>query len=163
MNAFLRRLSPLVAVALCWSLCISAIAADLTVTAANVKLVDNVSNVRRVQFGEAVTQGQALYKKAADGKYYKADADSATAEVTEAEGIAVTPGSTGEYGYVIFEGKVNIGATLTVGEIYVLSDVAGGVRPEADNGSGDTVVILGVATTTSQLWFVPFATGADVP
>ncbi len=141
----------------------SAFAADLTITAANVKIVDNDSENSRVRYGEAVTQGQALYRKASDGKYYKADSDSATLENTQASAIALTPGATNEYGYVITEGLLSIGATLTVGEIYVLSDTAGGVRPKGDNGSGDTVTILGVATTTSVLWLHPFASGVDVP
>jgi hypothetical protein len=141
----------------------SARAADLTITAGNVKIVDEDSTTKRVKFGETVTQGQAVYQKNSDGKWWKADADSATAEETQAEAIVLTPGGADEYGYVVTAGLINMGATLTVGQIYVLSDVAGGVRPAADNGSGDTVVILGVATTSSRLWLRPFASGADVP
>lgn len=142
---------------------VPAFAADLTITAASVKIIDENSTVRKVRFGETVTQGQAVYAKDADGRWWKADADSATEEETEAAGIVLTPGGAGEYGYVVTEGLLNIGASLTVGEIYVLSDTAGGVRPEADNGSGDTVVIIGVAKTSSQLWVKPFASGTDVP
>jgi hypothetical protein len=153
----------LLAAALAFAGVPAASAVDLSITAANVKIVDENATVTKVRFGETVTQGQAVYSKDADGRYWKADADSATAEVTEAEAIVLTPGSAGEYGYIVKAGLVSMGATLTVGEIYVLSDTAGGVRPEADIGSGDTVVILGVATTTSQLWVRPFASGVDVP
>lgn len=148
----------------CWCLIAApAWAADLTITAGNVKVVDNDSDVERVRFGEAVTQGQAVYRKDSDGKWYKTDCDSATAEVCEVDGVVLTPASTNEYGYVVTGGLMNVGATLTVGEIYVASDTAGGIRPEADNGSGDTVTIIGVATTTSILWVHPFSSGTDVP
>ena len=73
----------------------AALAADLTITAANVKVTDNTSTVKRVRYGETVTQGQALYAKDADGRYWLADADGASAEVAEAEAIALTPGVAG--------------------------------------------------------------------
>jgi hypothetical protein len=137
-------------------------ASDLSITAANVKATAATSKVSRVPLGETITQGQAVYKKTTDNKYYKADCDAGSG-ADLAEGIAVTPGGNGEFGYVIFAGPLNIGATLTVGEIYVLSDVAGGVRPKADNGTGDKVTILGVATSSSSLFVNPFASGAAIP
>jgi hypothetical protein len=141
----------------------TALATDLSITAANVKTVDNESTVQKIRFGESITQGQALYRSSADGKYYKADADHLTAGNAAAVCIALTPGSTDEYGFAVFEGLMNVGATLTVGEIYCLSDAPGGIRPEADNGSTDRITILGVATTSSVLWVKPFASGAAVP
>jgi hypothetical protein len=138
-------------------------ATDLTVTAANVKATSTSAKIVRVKFGEAVTQGQAVYRKEADGEYYKADADAGTNEVAAVAGVAITPGSTDEYGYIITEGPMNIGATLTVGEIYVLSGTAGGVCPEADLANPDKVTIIGVATSSSILSVLPFASTAVVP
>jgi hypothetical protein len=137
-----------------------AFASDLTVTAGNVKPTSSSTKTARVRFGEAVTQGQPVYKST-DGKYYKADADASGKDA--AVGIAITPASTDEYGYIVTEGLMNVGATLTVGVIYCVSDAAGGIRPSTDNGTGDKVTILGVATTSSVLWVKPFASGTAVP
>ena len=56
-------------------------------------------------------------------------------------------------------GKINVGATLTVGETYVLGDTAGAIYPIGDLGSGDYVTYLGYATTTSLLQLMITATG----
>lgn len=156
-------LRKLLAVLLCVAAVAPAMAADLTITPANVKATSSSAKITRIQLGEAATQGQALYRKASDGKYYKADADAGTDETASASAIAITPGSTNEYAYVVTEGSVNVGATLTVGEIYVLSGTAGGICPEADLATADRVTLLGVATSTSALNFKPFATTAVVP
>jgi hypothetical protein len=46
---------------------------------------------------------------------------------------------------------VNLGATLAVGQIYVVSATKGAIAPYADLVTNDYVIILGVATTTSLL------------
>lgn len=140
-----------------------AIAADLTITAANVKATTSSLKPVRVKFGEAVTQGQVVYRKESDGEYYKADADAGTNEIAAVAGVAITPGSTDEYGYILEEGPVTIGATLTVGEIYVLSGTAGAICPEADLATADRVTVIGVATSTTVLSVFPFASTAIVP
>lgn len=49
--------------------------ADLTITVANSEtLITDKSPLSVVQYGEAVTPMQPLYRKSADGKYYKAKA-----------------------------------------------------------------------------------------
>ena len=78
-------------------------------------------------------------------------------------GVAITPGSTDEYGYIATEGPVTIGATLTVGEIYVLSGTSGAICPEGDLATADRVGIVGVATSTTVLSIKPFASGAVIP
>lgn len=123
--------------------------ADVTVTAANVKPVGTSRTVQTVLLGETVTQGQPLYLKAADSKYWKADAD--TLAEAAAEGIAITPGGADEYAIMLTAGTINMGGTLAVGQVYVVSTNAGGVAPYSDLGSGDYVTILGVATTTAIL------------
>lgn len=123
--------------------------ADVTVTAANVKPVGTSRTVQTVLLGETVTQGQPLYLKAADSKYWKADAD--TLAEAAAEGIAITPGVADDYAIMLTAGTINMGGTLAVGQVYVVSVNAGGVAPYSDLGSGDYVTILGVATTTAIL------------
>jgi hypothetical protein len=156
-------LRKLFALALCLALAAPALATDLSITAANVKATSSSAKITRGQLGETVTQGQALYRKESDGKYYKADADAGTDEPASASAIAITPGATSEYAYVLTEGPITIGATLTVGEIYVLSGAAGGICPESDLATADRVTFLGVATSATVLNFKPFASAAIVP
>lgn len=130
--------------------------ADLSQTAANVKL--DQGTVATYTAGEALTQGQPIYQS--NGKWYRCDADvEASAECralvltpAAADGdlfVAATPGS-----------YVDLGATLVVGECYVVSVNAGGIAPITDLGSGDYVTILGVCSSTSQFYFWPLISGA---
>jgi hypothetical protein len=126
--------------------------ANLVQTAANVALAGAGARVQSVQVGEAVTQGQPAYFNSADGKYYQADANS-SASTAKAVAIFLTPASTNGYA-VIAEGGgllVNLGATLTVGETYVVSATKGAICPIADLTTGDYPCILGTATTTTAL------------
>ena len=52
---------------------------------------------------------------------------------------------------VLKSGDLTIGATLTAGTAYYLSDTAGGICPLADVGSGEYVVLIGIAKSTSVL------------
>lgn len=135
--------------------------ANLSITAANVAIA-SLSQVRVVQVGESVTQGQALYLKASDGKYWKADAN-ASAATAAARGIALSPASTD--GYVVLHDRpgdfVNLGATLTAGETYVVSATAGAICPIADLTTGDYVTILGSATTSALIKTIYTSTGAQ--
>ncbi|WP_315804036.1 hypothetical protein [Bradyrhizobium sp. SZCCHNS3002] len=123
--------------------------ADLAITAANVvQGADAV--VEDGWFGEAVTQGQAVYR-ASDGKYYKADCDSATAAVRSPRGLALNAGSANQPARVQTKGKITIGATLTAGLAYYLSKTAGGLCPVADIAAGGYATIIGIATSTTEL------------
>lgn len=135
---------------------------DVTVTAANVKPVGATGNLTRVVYGATVTQGQPVYSDASDSNEYKpADADASASAV--ATGIAITPGGDGEYGLIATTGQINIGGTLTQGQVYVVSTNAGGVAPYSDLGSGDYVTILGVASSSSVLDLDINATGIAKP
>lgn len=135
--------------------------ANLTVTAANVALAGGTPTLRTRQVGEAVTQGEPVYLKA-DGKYWLADADAGVVEAA-ATGIALTPAATDGYAVVIEAGKVNLGATLTVGATYVVSATPGSVAPIADLVTGDYVTILGTASTASALDLAITVTGIATP
>lgn len=123
--------------------------ADLSITAANVGVTSNAV-VELVQVGETVTQGQPAYKKALDGLYYKADANASSATAA-AVGVFLTPASTNGYAMIAKSGSILAGATLTVGETYVVSATAGGIAPLADVTTGWYVTILGVASSASTL------------
>lgn len=134
--------------------------ANLTQTAANVKIGGANTVITKVQYGENITQGQLLYKKSADGKYYKADAN-VSAEAAAASGIAMTPGATDGYGVMASSGLVDLGATLTLGETYYVSDTAGAIMPAADVSTGEYVTQLGIATTTALLQLTILASGVQ--
>jgi hypothetical protein len=124
--------------------------ADLTITAASV--VQGVNAVTsRGSFGETVTAGQAVYLDATPNKWMKADSNSATAAARRAGGIALNGGALNQPATVQTGGKITIGATLTAGTAYYLSDTPGGICPLADVGSGEYVCLLGLAESTSLL------------
>ncbi|MEL6104802.1 MAG: hypothetical protein AAFU85_02140 [Planctomycetota bacterium] len=122
--------------------------ADLTINAANVGIKGNTGQVRIVQVGEVVTKGQIARF---DGtKYYRTQADSAS-NATIA-GVFLSSASTDGYA-VLLSGaaKLNPGATVTVGTVYVVSATAGGIAPESDLASGDFVAILGVGSASDEI------------
>lgn len=124
--------------------------ADLTVTAASVVAgADAVTETGTL--GATVTAGQALYKLSTDNKWYLADNNSATAAVRQATGIALNGGGAGQPVRVLRSGPVTIGATMTAGVAYYLSDTPGGICPVADVGAGEYPGIIGIATSTTVL------------
>lgn len=131
--------------------------ADLTITAAS--CVPGVGNkLEQGVAGETITAGMAVYK-AADGKWMKADADSATALARTATAIACTGSSLNQPIVVQRSGKITLGATLTANTTYYLSNTAGGICPLADVGTGEYLEIIGVAVDTAILDLVLKATG----
>jgi len=121
--------------------------ADITVTAANVKVVSGA--VKRTEnAGATITAGQAVYLDSST-KWALCDADT---EATAAcDGIALHASLDGQPLTVMSGGTLNLGATLTVGEPYVVSTTAGGIAPESDLASGDFVTYLGTALTTANI------------
>jgi hypothetical protein len=124
--------------------------ADLTITAANVIAGSNATKESGIA-GETITAGQAVYKSSTTGKYMKADSNSGTAEARQARGIALNGASNGQPLVIQRGGDITIGATLTAGTDYYLSDTPGGICPRADIGSGEYVCLLGLAKSTTVL------------
>jgi hypothetical protein len=124
--------------------------ADLTITAASVVAADNAVKESGLA-GETITAGKAVYKSPTTKKWMLADSNSATAAAKTAGGIALNGASLNQPLTVIKAGDLTIGATLTAGAGYFLSDTAGGVCPDADVGSGENVCQLGIAKSTTVL------------
>lgn len=130
---------------------LAASAADLTVTAASV-VPSSGASLETGTAGEAVTAGQLVYKKAADSHWYKADCNSVTAEVRVASAVAITGSAAGQPVVVQKGGAITIGATMTANTVYYLSgSAAGGIRPAADNVTGDYPQVVGMATSTTVM------------
>ncbi len=118
--------------------------ADLAITASQVAPAETPQFEEGVA-GEAILPGQAVYKRASDSKFMLADAD-ASAAAAAARGVAVGQAAAdGQRITVQRAGHVTIGAaaSVTVGELYVLSGNPGGIAPAADLASGDYVTVLG--------------------
>ena len=124
--------------------------ANLAITATSVVSQDNAS-VQQGSLGEAVTAGQAVYRSSTTQLWMLADSNSVTPEARRAIGIALNGGSTGQPVNVQTAGKITIGATLTAGTDYYLSDTPGAICPRADVGSGEYVCLLGLASSTTVL------------
>lgn len=123
---------------------------DISVTAASVAQGSN-ARIAHGTFGATVTAGQVVYLDSADDEYKLADNDSATAAAKVPVGIALNGGADGQPATIQKSGEITVGGTLVAGTIYALSGTAGGIVPLADVTTGDDVVILGVAKSTTVL------------
>ena len=123
--------------------------ADLVITAANV-LAGTGSTTSAGTLGATVTAGQAIVKNSSN-VWVLADSNHATAALRQAGGIALNGGATGQPVKVLTAGLITIGATLTAGVAYYLSDTAGGICPVADIGAGEYVCQIGIATSTTVI------------
>ncbi len=114
--------------------------------------------------GETVTAGQAVYRKAADGKWWKAKADalgtSGTVGTPGTVGIIIVGGSANDTVTVATGGDLDVGVAVAKGTIYVVAaDTAGGIAPWADLGTGNFVTILGVGNVSTMISLCPFPSG----
>jgi len=123
--------------------------ADITITAANVVAGTNAV-IESGSAGETLTAGKVV-AKADNGRFMLADNNSVTASLRVPRGVALNGASAGQPLFVQRAGEVVIGATLTAGTEYWLSDAAGGICPRADLTSGESVVLLGIAKSTTVL------------
>ena len=122
--------------------------ADISVTAANViKGANAVSTTFTA--GVALTAGQVVYQDTSDKKYKLADADvQATALVA---GIVLNDAAANQPVEIQTAGDIDVGGTLVVGTVYVLSLTAGGINTTTALGSGDFTSVLGIATAANKL------------
>lgn len=123
---------------------------DIAITAANV-LPGSGATLETGTAGEALTAGKQVYKKASDKKWYLADCNSATAEVRRASATALTGSAAGQPVVVQKGGRITIGGTVANGTTYFLSGTAGGIRPAADNTTGDYPQIIGMGVSAAAI------------
>lgn len=135
---------------------------DIAVTAADVLPVANAS-IKYGYAAEAITAGQDVHKLAADGLIYLTDADHATPAKHAVSGIALNGAAAGQPIAYQESGDIDIGGTVVVGEVYVASGNAGGIAPVGDLAPGDTVSIIGVGITASNIRLGIVNSGAEVP
>jgi hypothetical protein len=124
--------------------------ADISITAANVLRGSN-ARVESGTFGATVTQGQVVYRDAADGRFKLADCDSGTAAAKIPYGIALNSGAAGQPADVQISGDITIGGTLSPGLPYFLTPNPGGIGLIAEVAVGDDYTLLGIASSASVL------------
>ena len=122
--------------------------ADLSITAANVVSGSGATITKGVA-GTSITAGQALQVNGS-GNLVLAKADT-LADAT-CVGIALNNAASGQPVLYQSAGNINIGATLSVGTLYVVSGAtAGNIAPISDMSTGNYETVLGYASTTSNL------------
>jgi len=132
---------------------------DLSQTAANVGIGNLAAGIRGGTAGEALTQGQPVYRDFEQGgKWFQGDADDA--DKLEIGALVLTPAATDGFAALALPGSyVNLGATLVAGTEYYLSPTKGAICDFGTLGTGDYVVKLGAAYSTSLLLFDPVNLG----
>lgn len=124
--------------------------ADITITAANV--VAGSGSVQETGVaGEAITAGKSVYKSPTTKKWMLADSNSATVAARTSGGVALTGSALNQPVVIHKHGELTIGATLTPGAGYYLSDTPGGLCPVADVGAGENVCQIGIAKSATVL------------
>jgi len=133
--------------------------ADISQTAANVKLISGPYGEGTA--GESLTQGQPIYLDGSTG--YRCDAND-TAAKAECKGLVLTPASTsGKFLYAKPGAVVDLGATLTVTQLYIVSANVGAIAPYSDLATASYLTVLGGGKTAAQLLFDPYVLGVQKP
>ena len=130
--------------------------ADLVITAANVNPTNNDPIFEVVQAGETVVRGEIVYLESVTSQRYELADSTTLAAEAEAKGIAITAAAAnGDWMVIQTEGNLLIGTTVVKGQLYYLSNTAGGgnIAPFADLLTTDFVTALfrGVSTTEVKL------------
>ena len=101
---------------------------------------------------ENVSQGDAIYSRASDGKVGKAVANGTVAQATVA-GFAETTKTVGQTVRVIVSGQVVAGTqTLDAGDLFFLSAAsAGSITKTPPTTAGHFLTFVGEAANTSEL------------
>lgn len=128
--------------------------ADLSVTSSAV-VAGNGAPTKTGTAGAAIAAGEVVYlDTATTGKWQFADSDAASAEArgqTANIGIALNSAAANQPIVVQTGGAITLGAVLTAGTAYYLSDTPGKICPVADVTGGDYFVLLGLAASASVL------------
>jgi hypothetical protein len=121
--------------------------ADLTITAASVANLSGIGKRLSGTAGGTITAGMPVRVGTNGRLVASANTSAANAKV---DGIALNGASDGQPVSYQAEGSVNLGATLAVGKVYVLS-AAGLISPVDDVAAADFVTVIGVGVTASSL------------
>lgn len=134
--------------------------ADLSITAADVVPASGAGLLRGTS-GATITAGMACYLDSTDQRVKIAHCET-SATTAAVVGIAANGASAGQPVTLVVSGGLDLGATLTVGEVYVLS-ASGGIAPVGDLLADDYVTVIGIATAADNLAVSIASSGVQVP
>lgn len=117
--------------------------ADLSITAGNV--IGSGTRLAGVA-GGTVTAGMAVQKNSGNEIVAASDDSAVNAACV---GIALNGASDGQPVEYQASGLINLGATVAVGKVYVVS-TSGGIAPVDDIAGGEYVTVIGVGVTASS-------------
>jgi hypothetical protein len=135
--------------------------ADLVITAANV-VADSVSK-QEYTAGATITAGQAVYIDTASDNVVKLAQSDGTALEATVKGVALNSASSGQPVLIAVSGDLDIGATVAIATVYVVSATAGGICPVADLATSDYLSIIGVGTAADNLKINILNSGVEKP
>lgn len=105
-----------------------------------------------IDAGEDIAAGDAVYKKAADGKWWRATGAAAT-EAARIWGYAFKACFAGQPLTLVKEGKFHYGTGLTIGaRLFLSGTVPGGLADAASTGGTHT---CGVVDDDTKVWLWP--------
>lgn len=119
--------------------------ADLSITAANVERASG--SIQHATATVAITAGQVISVATAGTAVLGTNASDQSANTT---GIALNEAAANQPISYLAVGQLDVGATLTIGELYVAS-AAGAISPVGDHASADYLTVLGQADATDNL------------
>ena len=133
--------------------------ADLTITVANVEYTSGQKI--NATAGATITAGDAVYLDASDANKVKPAHNTTSSATATCVGIALH-GSLDEQPVTYLQngGVMDLGATLTVGETYVLA-ADGAISPVGDVASSDYVTHIGIAKATDSITLNIFVSGVQ--
>lgn len=135
--------------------------ADYTITAGNV--ITALTGKKSGTAGEAISAGQLLYVKAADGLLYLAQSDGTAAAEAVVVGMALNTAATGQPVFYQASGAITVGAVFAAaGKVLILSETAGKSCDAADATTGDYLTIVGYSTSTVAMVLDITATGLEL-
>jgi hypothetical protein len=125
--------------------------ADIVITSTSVVRDSSAEQPTHGILGATVTAGQGVVQDPTSKLFVPADSNHATAALRAPDGIALNGGAINQPVAVHKKGRITIGGTVVAGTIYVQSDNPGGIAPAADLGAGETVTIIGVGASATQI------------
>lgn len=134
--------------------------ADISITASSV-LASSDAFKRTGVAGVAITAGQSLYIDTANSNVLKLADSDGTTPANSFAGIALHSAASGQpIQYALTDPSFTFGGTVSAGDAIYLSDTPGGItKTFSELETGDKVIVLGVALTTTTMNLSPVVGG----
>jgi hypothetical protein len=129
--------------------------ADLVQTASSVLVDQTVPSQQIVEIaGEAINAGMPIIQtNNANGWWFKGNTSNGfqSGSVNGARIALGTALGAGQPITTLRSGRINLGATLSAGETYCISNVSGAIRPIGDMETNQFTTVLGFAFNTARM------------